>query len=58
MRPRTKHIAIKYHQFRKGITDGFYNILSIDTLEQTTDIFTKALSEIKFTYLRRKLNGW
>ena len=58
LRPRTKHIAIKYHHFRKGVIDGFYNILSIDTLEQTADIFTKALSETKFTYLRRKLNGW
>ena len=58
MRPRTKHIAIKYHHFRKGIIDGLYEILSIDTAEQTADIFTKGLNETTFIYLRKKLNGW
>ena len=58
MRPRTKHIAIKYHHFRKGVIDGLYEILPIDTAEQTADIFTKGLTEDKFVYLRKKLNGW
>ena len=58
MRPRTKHIAIKYHHFRQGVINGIYNILPIDTKEQTADIFTKALSEATFQYLRFKLNGW
>ena len=58
MRPRTKHIAIKYHHFHKVITDGLYDILSIDTAKKTADIFTKGLSEDKFVYLRKKLIGW
>ena len=58
MRPRTKHIAIKYHHFRQGVINGIYNILPIDTKEQTADIFTKALSEATFSYLCSKLNYW
>ena len=56
--PRTKHIAIKYHHFRQHIKDGSISIHSIDTKEQTADIFTKPLDESLFVYLRKKLSGW
>ena len=56
-RPRTKHIAIKYHRFRKYVQDGVVSILPIDTKEQIADVFTKPLSEIPFTYLRKKIQG-
>ena len=56
--PRTKHIAIKYHHFRKFVADETLIIKSIDTAEQIADIFTKPLPEKAFCYLRQKLMGW
>ena len=56
--PRTKHIALKYHHFRKFVSNGTLKINPIDTLEQTADIFTKPLDQTKFEYLRKKLCGW
>ena len=56
--PRTKHIAIKYHHFRKFVHDGTVSIHSFDTSEQIADIFTKPLVERSFCYLRKKLMGW
>ena len=58
MRPRTKHISIKYHHFRSKVAEGTVTVEYIDTLEQIADIFTKALDEKQFTKLRQKLNGW
>ena len=46
--PRTKHIAIKYHHFRKHVSDGTVTIHHIDTKEQIADIFTKPLEESLF----------
>ena len=56
--PRTKHIAIKWHHFRSFVNDGSVSINSIDTKEQTADIFTKPLDESLFKHLRFKLCGW
>ena len=56
--PRTKHIAIKYHHFRRFVQDKTVTIHSIDTSEQIADIFTKPLAEKDFCYLRKKLMGW
>ena len=39
--PRTKHIALKYHYFRRYVHDGTLKIHHIDTKEQIADIFTK-----------------
>ena len=58
MRPRTKHIAIKYHHFRSHVQSGAVDIQPIDTQEQIADIFTKALPRDSFEKLRKKLNGW
>ena len=55
--PRTKHIAIKYHHFRRFVDDGTIVIRSIDTKEQIADMLTKPLSERDFVYLRGKLMG-
>jgi hypothetical protein len=57
-RPRTKHIAIKYHHFREHVKSGRIKILAIDTREQIADQFTKGLSADIFKYLRFKLMGW
>eukprot|EP00957_Ditylum_brightwellii_P018067 1361598-Ditylum_brightwellii.AAC.1 len=34
MRPRTNHISIKYHHFRKKVQEGLIKVLKIDTKEQ------------------------
>ena len=56
--PRTKHIAIKYHHFRRFVSDGTIIIKSIDMAEQIADIFTKPLGEKSFCFLRHQLMGW
>ena len=56
--PRTRHISLKYHHFRRFVEKGIIEIHSIDTAEQTADIFTKPLVPQTFTYLRKKLCGW
>ena len=55
--PRTKHIAIKYHHFRKHVNKSLF-IHSIDTNKQIADALTKPLEQRKFEYLRKKLCGW
>lgn len=57
-RPRTKHIAIRYHHFRDHVADGSLIIKKIDTKEQIADIFTKPLPRVTFEHLRQKLCGW
>ena len=54
--PRTKHIAIKYHHFRKHVNNTVF-IKSIDTTEQIADALTKPLEQKQFCYLRKKLSG-
>ena len=56
--PRTKHLVLKYHHFRRFVKDKTLEIFSIDTTEKITDIFTKPLDEAAFIYLRKKLNEW
>ena len=58
MRPRTKHIALKYHHFRKHVEDGTIRINTIGTRDQVADIFTKALARDLFFSLRKLLSGW
>jgi hypothetical protein len=63
MRPRTKHINIKYHHFRSHIhsdqnPDGTITIQHVGTKDQTADIFTKPLTIVPFEHLRAKLMGW
>jgi len=58
MRPRTKHIALKYHHFRSHVANGDIKIKWIDTKSQLADIFTKPLPEPLFTTLRLLLLGW
>ena len=58
LRPRTKHIAIKYHHFREKVQSGMFKVRRIDTNDQEADIFTKALPPKLFESLRKRLNGW
>jgi len=57
-RPRTKHIATKYHHFRNAVAKGQIKILPIDTKEQQADIFTKPLPKPQFEKLRKLIMGW
>ena len=58
MRPRTKHINIKYHHFRSYVDEGLISIHKINTNDQIADIFTKPLSYPLFTKHRKTLLGW
>ena len=58
MRPRTKHINIKYHHFRHYVAEGLIKIEPIDTLDQLADIFTKAVSRDLFFKFRKLIMGW
>ena len=57
MRPRTKHIALKYHHFRSFVKCGYVNVSRVDTVEQLGNIFTNPLPDTTFRYLRKKLLG-
>ena len=58
MRPRPKHIEIKYHHIRIFVASGDVEIQYIDTKEQMVDILKKTLDSDLFRYIRYKLNGW
>ena len=58
LRPRTKHIALKYHHFRSKVKEGLVTVQYVHTRKQTADIFTKALPEDQFLALRKQLMGW
>jgi hypothetical protein len=55
MRPRTKHINIKYHHFREYVRLGIIKIFPISTENQLADIFTKPLPQNLFLRLRKEL---
>ena len=58
MRPRTKHIALKYHHFRKHVKDGTISVTYLETSRQVADIFTKPLADSQFATLQSLLMGW
>ena len=57
LRPRTKHINIKYHHFRSMIGKDV-TIEKIDTADQLADIGTKPLTKKTFELLRKRIIGW
>ena len=48
MRPRTKHINVKYHHFRSYVANKQIEIHSVKTDEQLADLWTKPLGEELF----------
>ena len=56
--PRTNHIAIKYHHFRKHVAGKTISVSPIDTKDQLADIFTKPLDRVIFRKLQLLLMGW
>jgi hypothetical protein len=57
MRPRMKHLNIKYHHFREEVRKGTISINHTKTEDQIADIFTKPLPEVPFVKFREKM-GW
>ena len=45
MRPRTKHIALKYHNFQSFVQDKTVSIQYVETSLQIAAIFTKTLND-------------
>ena len=58
MRPRTKHINIKYHHFREYVKKGIIKVLPISTEDQLADIGTKPLPFSTFVKFRELLMKW
>jgi hypothetical protein len=48
LRPRTKHINVCYHHFRKHMRKGLIKIFPINTKDQIADVLTKVLSQNDF----------
>ncbi len=58
MTPRSKHYVIKYYWFRKQIGPRQIKLVKIATDKQLRDLFTKGLTNVKFSKLQKKLMGW
>jgi hypothetical protein len=58
MRPRTKHMNVKYHHFREAVENGSVTIHPIGTEDQLADIFTKPLGSELFLKFRQSIMGW
>ena len=57
-RPRTKHLNVKLHHFRKYVNDGQINIVPIESKDQQADYLTKPVRWEILSTLRRKVMGW
>jgi hypothetical protein len=58
MTPSSKNHAIKYHWFWEHIGPCNSELVKIISEDQLGDLFTKGLSDIKFSQLQKKLIGW
>jgi hypothetical protein len=58
MRPRTKHINVKYHHFREYIEREDISIHYIPTGDQPADMMTKPLNETLIAKHRYTVMGW
>jgi hypothetical protein len=58
MRPRTKHLNIKYHHFREEVRKGNVSIYHVRTEDQMAEMLTKPLEEATFETHQRKMMGW
>ena len=58
MRPRTKHINVKYHHFRSHVAKGEIQVEKVATEDQVADLFTKPLPEPLFEKFTQAAMGW
>ena len=52
---RTKHIDVRHHFIHDHVLNNNIVLEFIDTKHQLADIFTKALNEDQFEFIRREL---
>ena len=50
-----KHIDLRYHFLRDYLRRGIVKFYKVNTNDNISDIFTKALAITKFTYLRSQM---
>jgi hypothetical protein len=58
LRPRTKHIALKFHHFRDLIISKELIVEKVPTTSNWADIFTKPLTQFVHERLRCLMMGW
>jgi hypothetical protein len=58
LRPRTKHIALKFHHFRDHLHNGTLRLEKVASAANWADIFTKPLTQFVHERLRRLMMGW
>jgi hypothetical protein len=52
---RSKHIDLRYHFIQNCLAEGTVSATYINTVDQLTDILTKALGRVKFQELRARI---
>jgi hypothetical protein len=57
-KPRTKHIAIKWHHFRDQVRNGHIKIVKVASNYNWADILTKPLTRQKHEALQKMIIGW
>ena len=57
-KPRTKHIALKWHHFWDYVLNYTLQIIKVATDDNIADIFTRPLVQTKFEKLWYLLMGW
>jgi hypothetical protein len=58
IRPRTKHINIKYHHFRSHVDDGSIHIQYVQSNDNVADMFTKGQPIALLQVHRLAILGW
>jgi len=58
MRPRTKHINVKFHHFRDYIDHGEITLHAIGTTDQPANMLTKPLAEPILRQHHHTIMGW
>jgi hypothetical protein len=58
MRPRTRHINVKYHHFRQYVDQKLIQIFRVDTDQQLADFLTKQCPIKLFRDFRKRVLGW
>jgi hypothetical protein len=58
MRPRTKHLNMKYHHFRGAVSEKKIHFEYIPSKQQLADMMTKAVIILLFEAMRFAVQGW
>jgi hypothetical protein len=58
MRPRTRHINVKYHHLCEALAKGCIKVEHVFTHNQLGDALMKNLPRDHFMTLRKKYMGW